>query len=196
MKEIELKPIKAELSFLNLAYARFYKLFDTITSDTFFSLDKINRFSYIKDIILVYSELLSYEPISYEIMLIKKRRPPMEAEISQDLLKFIRNILTHFPLFTHWNEIWINKELVNWSKSNGFINSFLQKYSGHEQVKYRIWIAKQSKMIYIDINFPNIYDESKIFLKNIISEKEGMIFLCYIMKKVLDSQLICHNTKK
>ena len=194
VKDIELKPTKAELSFLNLAYARFYKLFDIITSDTFFSLDKTNRFFYIKDIILVYSELLSYEPISYEIMLIKKSRPPMEAEISKDLLKFIRNILTHFPLFTYWNEVWINKELVNWSKCNDYINSFLQKYSGHKQVKYRIWIAKQFKMIYIDINFPDMYDESKIFLKDIISEKKGVIFLCYIMKKILDSQLMYPDT--
>lgn len=119
----------------------------------------------------------------------------MEAEISKDLLKFIRNIFAHFPLFTFWNEVWINKELANWSKNNGYINSFLQKYSGHEQVKYRIWISKQSKMVYIDINFPIIYDESKIFLKDIISEKEGVIFLCYIMKKVLDSQLVNPNTR-
>ena len=158
MEKIELKPTRAELSFLNLAYSRFYTLFKIITSSDFFSLDRNERFFHIKDIILIYSELLSYEPISYEIILIKKNRPPMEAEISKDLLKFIRNIFTHFPLFSYWDEVWINKELINWSRNDGYINSFLKKYAGHKQIKYRIWLNKRSEMIYVDINFPTEYN--------------------------------------
>lgn len=189
MTNTEIKPNKAELKFLNLAYTKFYDLFDIIMQDDFFEKDKEIRFFYINNIISVYSELLSYEPIKYAIEVIKNKRPPMEAEISSELLKFIRNILVHFPLFSCWNEVWINSDLVHWSKKDGFIHKFLNKYVGHKEIKYRMWMDNKKKMIYVDINFPKEFASNKIYLKDIINEKQGIFFLCGIMKNVLDSQL-------
>lgn len=190
MDNLQIKPNKAELLFLNLAYERFYNLFEIIMNDNFFDLSKETRFFYISNIVSVYSELLSYEPIQHVISLIKKQRPPMEAEICSELLKFIRNIFAHFPVFSFWNEVWINSDLIKWSKQDGFINKFLQKYAGRDEIKYRMWIANKKKMIYVDINFPPKFDKDKIYLKDIISEKNGIVFLCGAMKNILDSQLI------
>ena len=50
--------------------------------------------------------------------------------------------------------------------------------------------AKKKKMTYLSINFPRKYNLSnKIFLKNIISEVDGIKFCIILMKKVLDTQV-------
>lgn len=185
----EIKPNKAELKFLNLAYARFFDIYEVIMNDDFFNISEETRFFYIINIVNIYSELLTYEPINHFIKYIKEERPPMEAEISSELFKFIRNIFAHFPVFKSWNEVWVDYELITWSKEDGFINKFIKKYVGKSEVKYRMWIPNKKKIIYVDINFPQEYKDNKIYLKDIINEKNGIIFLCGIMKNVLSSQL-------
>lgn len=45
-------------------------------------------------------------------------------------------------------------------------------------------------MTYLTISFPEIYDNnSKIYLKNIISEKEGVKFSLILMKQILNTQV-------
>ena len=45
-------------------------------------------------------------------------------------------------------------------------------------------------MTYVGINFPQQYDEdTKMFLKDILSEKEGVKFSFILMKQVLDTQV-------
>jgi hypothetical protein len=57
------------------------------------------------------------------------------------LFKFVRKVLAHFPIFESWDQVWISKELVNWQKEDLTIDRFLQKFSGHAEVKYRFWEA-------------------------------------------------------
>ena len=190
MDELVLKPNKAEREFLNLSYSRFYDLYKEIMSDNFYRKNKKYRFYKIKDIFLVYSELLNYEPLKWVIENIKAKRPPMEAEIAKDLLKFIRNIIIHFPFFNSWDEVWINKDIVNWIKEGQSVDKFLNTYTGHEQIKYRMWNPDKKKMIYLDINFPTAYSDEKIFLKNILTEQNGVLFAINMMKNIIDTQLI------
>ena len=100
----------------------------------FFNISEETRFFYIINIVNIYSELLTYEPINHFIKYIKEERSPMEAEISSELFKFIRNIFAHFPVFKSWNEVWVDYELITWSKEDGFINKFLKKYVGKSEV--------------------------------------------------------------
>ena len=46
----------------------------------------------------------------------------------------------------------------------------------------------------MDINFPN-GEQENIFLKDLISEKEGMLFCMVLMKQVLHSQIEQENPK-
>jgi hypothetical protein len=193
MKKIiknELRPNKAELEFLTLAYNRFYDIFEEIMDDSFWEKDNWYRFSKTKDGFTVYSELLNYEPIKWVIEHIKKARPPMEAEIGSELFKAIRNIINHFPFFNSWDGVWINKSIVNWYKEGQSIDQFIEKYKGKDVVKYRFWEAEKKKMTYLSINFPSNYnDNDKIFLKDILSEKEGVKFSFVLMKQILDTQV-------
>jgi len=165
--------------------------------DYFWEKDDWYRFSKTKDGFTVYSELLNYEPIKWVIEHIKKARPPMEAEIGSELFKTIRNIINHFPFFNCWNEVWINKSIVNWHKERQSIDQFIEKYKGKDIVKYRFWEAEKKKMTYLSINFPSTYnDNDKIFLKDILSEKEGVKFSFILMKQILDTQIEEIKNKK
>jgi len=186
----ELRPNKAEKEFITLAYSRFYDIFGETISDEFWGKDSGYRYSRIKDAFFIYSELLNYTPIQWVIEHIKKSRPPMEAEIGSELFKFIRNVITHFPFFESWDDVWINKKLINWHKKSQSVDKFLEKYKGHETVKYRFWEADKKRMTYLDINFPENYtDDLKICLKDMLSEKEGVKFSIIFMRKVLDTQI-------
>lgn len=175
--------------FLELAYGRFLKLFDEIMGDAFWLQSDYYRFSKVVNGFSVYAELLNYEPIKWVIEEIKQNRPPMEAEIGSDLFKFIRNLVTHFPVFERWDDVWCSELLVNWERK-GTIDKFLRAYSGKPEVKYRFWNPKKNEMTYLSIRFPSRYSrEEKILLRDIVTEKDGIRFCFVLMNQILSSQV-------
>ena len=192
---MELRPTEKEELFLNLGYNRFYDLFEEVMEDEFWGNDAWYRFSKITNAFAVYSELLNYEAFDHVLDLIGKHRPPMESEIGGPLFKFIRNVLIHFPVFSAWDEVWISKSLVNWHKDGQSIDRFLNKYCGHQEVKYRFWEAEKKKMIYMSIQFPSEYNSKKIYLKNMLSEKDGVKFSFAMMQSILNTQVESINEK-
>ena len=92
-----IKPNSSELQFLNLAYNRFYDVYDEVMNEGFWNKDDWERFSKIQQAYNIYAELLNYEPIKSVIENLKTLRPPMESEIGSELFKFIRNVISHFP---------------------------------------------------------------------------------------------------
>jgi hypothetical protein len=186
----DLRPNNKEKIFLTLAYNRFYDIFEEIEKNDFWKKDSWYKYYKIRDAFQIYSELLNYEPIQWFIKYIKKHRPPMEAEIGSELFKFIRNITSHFPFFDSWNDVYVNKNLINWYKDGQSIDKFLEKYKKHDEIKYRVWQPKKKKMIYLSIKFPQEYNkDNKIYLKNILNEKEGIIFSMALMKNIIDTQV-------
>jgi hypothetical protein len=186
---LEMKPNKSEEIFLSLGYNRFYALFDEIMADAFWSKEDWYRFSKVSNIFSVYAELLTYEPFTHVLKILKTQRPPMESEIGGPLFKFVRNILAHFPVFETWNDVWVSKELVNWQKEGLTIDRFLKKYVGHEEVKYRFWEAEKKKMTYISIRFPDEYGDNKIYLNDLVSERDGVKFSLIMMRQILNTQV-------
>jgi hypothetical protein len=188
--ENEIRPTRIEKELLTLAYNAFYDIFEEAFSDGFWEKDAYYRFSRTEDAFSIYAELLNYPPLKWVIEYLKKKRPPMEAEIGSEFFMFARNILIHFPFFQTWEEVWINKNIVNWHKEGQSIDRFLTKYEGHEPVKYRFWEAAKKKMTYITITFPEEYTKgNRIFLKDILSEKDGVKFSLIFMRKVIDTQV-------
>lgn len=191
MLTTELRPTQAEFEFLTIAYNKFYDIFEEAIRDDFWEKDSHYRFIKIKNAFEIYGELLNYEPIKWVIDSIKEKRPPMEGEIGSDLFKCIRNILAHFPFYDSWDEVWVKKSIVNWYNKGQTIDRFFKKYSGKNEVKYRIWEANKKKMTYLSIAFPNEYnEETKVYLKDIISEKEGVKFSLILMRKIIDTQVL------
>ena len=186
---INIHPSNTELLILKLSYKRFFDIYDEFMSECFWDLSAEIRLFKFKNCFEIYTELLKYEPIKCYIDYLKKHRPPQEGFIADEYFLFIRNVLSHFPYFRCWNDIYINEENAIWNvPKNSSILKFLKKYSNCGTVKYRIWDKKQRKYNYMDINFPRSGDE-KIFIKDLVSEKDGMLFCMVLMKQVLESQL-------
>jgi hypothetical protein len=186
----ELRPNCSEIAFLNLAYQRLIPLFDEIMGEAFWEEDVWYRFSKVTNGFAIYGEVLNYEPIKRVIEQLKTARPPMEAEIGSELFKFIRNVIAHFPFFEEWNDVWINKSLVNWYNEGQSIDRFLNKYAGHDPIKYRFWESQKKRMTYLSINFPDKYeDESRIYLREIVSERDGVRFCFIMMRQIMNTQV-------
>lgn len=197
MENKNLKPNEKEKIALNLFYNRFNDLYDELSHSDFLKNKSSYRFYKIRDIFSVYKELLGYEPIKYHVELIKKTRPPLEGIIVSDLFSFVRNLLLHFPVFDNWNDVYINKDLATWNKA-GTIHKFLEKSSKIKindkgTIHYKIWEKSKSLMTDISISFPEKYDDSKIFLKDIVSEKEGIKLCISFMKQILDTQILSNK---
>ena len=185
-----LRPTPEEVRFLTVTYNFFYDIFDEVFEDSFWTQSSYYRFSRIRDAFLIYSEVLEYEPIGWIIEAIKRVRPPMEAEISKELMLLIRNVLIHFPYFKQWDDVEIDKKMINWSKPGQSIDKFFKTFSGHSEIKYRTWNPKKREMTCASIHFPAKYDDdSKIKLRDILSEKEGIKFCLSFMKSILNSQV-------
>jgi len=184
------RPTTKELEFLNKAYGSFLNVYEEIKMDSFWNQDSYYRLSKIRDAILIYSEILEYEPVGWFLEALKKLRPPMEAELSKEYLLFIRNIFVHFPFFKSWDEITFKKGIINWSKPGQSIDRFLTRFTGHKEVKYRMWNPKNKTMTYVSINFPALYDENtEIRLTGFMPEKEGVLLIMSLMYQVLMSQV-------
>lgn len=190
----EIKPNKKEKIALKLFYNRFYDLYDELSQEGFFKREASYRFHRIREVFSVYKELLGYEPIQYYIKYVKNvGRPPLEGLIVDDLFSFVRNLLLHFPVFDKWEDVYISKDLATWNKV-GTIHKFLSKSSKIKiddsgVIKYRIWEKSKKLMTYIQFHLPEEYYNSKIFLKDIISEKDGVKLCISFMKQVLNTQV-------
>jgi hypothetical protein len=190
------RPNQQEVQFLTLAYNRFCDIFEEVMEDNFWNRDASYRFSKIRDGFGVYSELLHYEPLQWVLDNMRIQRPPLEAEIAKELFRFVRNVITHFPFFDNWESVWVNKSVLTWSGKSQSVDRFLEKYVGKGEVQYRFWEPMKNKMTYLSIRFPDHYhDDAKIYLKDILSEKEGAKFSFILMKKVLDTQVETMNER-
>lgn len=187
-------PNEKEKEALTLFYNKFYDLFDEITHDDFFTKNARLRFLILKEAFSVYKEVLSYKPVKNYLQWMKKGgRPIFNGFIADNLFSFIRNLLSHFPIFDTWDEVYITKDLATWSKP-GQISNFLKKgiqlrIDGKASIKYRIWEEKTRKMTYFSVNFPEQYDDNRIYLKDIITEEVGSKFCMALMRQVLDAQI-------
>ena len=180
---------ESEELFLNLSYYKFFDICKEIYKQEFWEQSPQYRFYKISQAFSIYNEILTHEPFNGVLIWLSKYRPPMESEISGSLFKFIRNVLVHFPFYDTWDDVWINKDLVNWKKPNQSIDKFLEKFSGKPNVKYRFKETSKQGFTYVTINFPKNYNSNKIYLKNIIKEEEGVKFALVMMIRVLNTQI-------
>ncbi len=181
-------PTQEEVEFLNLSFNRFIDLFEEIMTDDFWDEKPDHRFFKTKELFAVYSETLKYPPVQW---VIDANKRPNYSDVGRDLFKLIRHILMHFPFFEEWNEVWVKQSLVNlYSSRPQFIDKFLSKNEGKEQLKYRFWEERKKRMTYITINFPKDYTEGgKVFLKEVLPEKDGVKFSAIFMWNILKVQV-------
>jgi len=181
-------PTRDEVEFLELCFNRFLNLFEEIMPDEFWDNSDYTRFSKTKDLFAIYSETLKYPPMQW---VIEANRRPNFSDVGKDLFKFIRHVLMHFPFFERWKDVWIKKSLVNlFSDRPQFIHKFLAENEGREPFKYRFWEEKPKRMTYVSVSLPQHYTAGeKVFLREIIPEKEGVKFSAIFMWNIMKVQV-------
>jgi len=180
-------PTEDEVDFLNLSFNRFLDLFAEIMPDEFWDKPDHVRFCKTKDLFAVYSEVLKYPPMQW---VIEANKRPNFSDVGKDLFTFVRHVLMHFPFFERWDDVWIKQSMVNlYSSRPQFIHRFLSENEGNGPLKYRFWEEKPRKMTYISVSFPSNYTAGeKVFLHDIIPEKEGVKFSAIFMWNIMKVQ--------
>ena len=183
----QIHPTKDEEAYLRIGYSRFLDLYDEIMVESFWHRKPTTRLYIIKDIFSIYNELIQYEPLRFALV---SNPRPNYLTVGKELMKFVRNLLLHFPFFTKWSEIVFSKSLIlTFDNTNSSIHKFLSK-SYSDKIKYRFWEESIKQMTYVTISLSGEYQSGKeVFLKDIVSEKDGVKFCVVFMHSVLMSQV-------
>ena len=90
-----------------------------------------------------------------------------------------------------WEDVWIKLSLVNlYSTRPQFIHKFLTENEGKDEFKYRFWEEKHKRMTYISVSLPKDYTAGeKIFLRDIVPEKDGVKFSAIFMWDIMKVQI-------
>lgn len=187
---MEVEPNKSEELFLNLAYKRFHILYDEIMNDQFWKKGDEYRFCKLTNIFSVYAKLSSYMPIGLLLEGEKLRGRSEETRVAGVMFRFLRCVLSKLPLFATWNEVWVSKTLLNWNSECSAIDGLLERLSGHKDVMYQYWDPGKKCLSGISMSFPKGYDENRIYLKELLSERDGVIFSVTMMWQILNNQLL------
>ena len=180
----------AEIRYLEMAYSRFHSLYEDIMSVEFWNLDATSRFTIIKDIFSVYSEIIKYKPLD---KIIGDDKRPHANLLAKDFIKFLRNVLQHFPFFYSWDEVYIDRELVTAIEAPGSIDRFLLHEHPYD-TKFRFWNPRDKSMTYVNIELNSGYSKGHaVFLSDILNEKDGVRLVCLIMNKYLNA--LANNLK-
>jgi len=181
-----------QIKFIEMAFARLNEL-EGINANI---LTPELRLLYIKELYGIFSEL---NKIKF-IRTYPNGNPNEETLIILQNLKstvsFVRNVLLHFPLFKTWNDIWISKDFAKFmndepthkkftnSKNYGTIYHYLTTAQNKESLSFKLDMKDKSTTIFT-INYPNVTsDEEKIYLKDILTEEDGVIAILNVMNHI------------
>jgi hypothetical protein len=169
--------------FLKLLNERFLKLRKKIMDDKFLLINEDIRFSIIKEVLIVYSELLEGKRIKGLIKDKKSCKEDKDDLFEYDFFIFIRNLLIHFPLYDNWDEVCFWESMINWSSEGRRIDKFLK--TNQEDININISRKDKSKKCFnIYLNQKYLVNQ-KICLKDIINEKDAVIFLRWIIEDLM-----------
>jgi hypothetical protein len=179
-----------ERFFLELAFRRLKTIREEICfkNSSFWQKDSYYRFARIKEAFVLFTEISSHKSIRLFPNLYDEKF--LFPFLTNEVFRFVRNVISHFPLFDSWDDVWISKSLINWNKAGQSIDKFLKNNVGKETLGYAYKEEYEDKSVFptmVDFNFPKSYDEnSKIYLKEMISEKDGIIFSIRIMVFIIE----------
>ena len=139
----------------------------------------IFSFQDIKYVSALVSELLSNRDTkkAFELAASKSEVNGKNNEIWLECFEIVRNILTHFPWFNSWDEIYISRALLNWNNNTGkkqHIERFFDKYA-NKTLEYTIYHYNGSNWIpwhKSTLKVPKLLSYKKVYLKDMISIKD------------------------
>jgi hypothetical protein len=136
------------------------------------------RLLYLKELYTIFAELKT-------IKFTKKLKKP-DGDLSYirfllDLEKtvvFVRHVLSHFPLFNTWDEIWMSRDFAVAMNRNseGTISRYLTYDAKRVDMAWQLKIENVDELQTFGIYYPkDAESHERIYLKDILAEKVGAL---------------------
>lgn len=177
-----------ELQFNILANDKLQEISKEIKSEEFWEMSPEDRFYRYNKMYSLFTELTNYHSFKVFIKNEIETSDVDEIKIQGKFYKFIRHLFAHFPYFDKWDDVWISKELISWdqNRERQFIHTFLTEFVGHKPMNFRFKSDSNHEFANVTLNFPQSFNETeKIYLKDIVTEKEGVLFSRVAMNTML-----------
>ncbi|HEY6083611.1 MAG TPA: hypothetical protein VIU45_09150 [Chitinophagaceae bacterium] len=182
------KAVTSAIGFLNRTFNKFDEMFEEVMNASFWSRDPQYRFSRLREGFSIFRIIQNYERDYCGIAGARKLSMRQGASMGAEFFGFIKNIMGQFRFFENWEHVYIAEALCY--KRGQLIDGFLKKYCGKEPLKMRFWEKYKKRMVCLAIYFPKAYGgDRRVFLKDMLSEEEGVRFSFIYMRKVIASQV-------
>jgi len=143
------------------------------------------RLLYLKELFTIFEEL-------HKIKFARSNEGKMSLQTKQTLdemkliVAFIRNVVSHFPLFNTWDDIWISQDFS--VKMGGTERGKIFKFLKHNEQRIPIAVQviyKNNSVRQANFNYPQHLEQHQVvYLKDIISEEDGAIIVLAIMSEI------------
>lgn len=135
------------------------------------------KFAIISEVSLLITKLLSNEDTKKKFIELANRSTVNgeDNDVKFRTFEIIRNIVSHFPFFETWDEVFITNNLLNW---NGKNYDGIKKYfreNCDKTLKYIIYtkqFGKWEPAHTVTMKVLPIDDEKKVYMKNMITEDD------------------------
>lgn len=137
------------------------------------------KFSILKEVSILITELLSTEETKKKFISLanssKVKQNSENNDIKFKAFQIIRHIVTHFPFFNKWDDVFITNNLLNW---NGKDNQSIKKFFNHNVNKEITYVIYTKSFDTWEPTHPvtmkvlPLSDDKPVFMKDMISEDD------------------------
>ncbi|MNJ92884.1 hypothetical protein D3C87_105580 [compost metagenome] len=156
--------------------------------------DSEMKFLFIKELFVILGELqkIKYTK-TYKTSNVDSKLSTADFEkVKIDLNKtiaFFRNVVSHFPLFKTWNEVWISKSMAKSLTSDtdklknnyGTIYKYLLDCENRISHSFRVKLYQTEEPTTFNLLYPKkIGDDTQVYFKDIVSENDVLKWIFYL----------------
>lgn len=154
--------------------------------EKFFKKSKAMRFYIYKDLFALFSEIITHEEMKEAIKNIEENEYFKINPLIYETFSFIRNLVIHFPIFSFWDDVHFNRELINWNSYGKSIDKYLtnnQRLIGWEIINHAT--GKVYRAVIDNMTSGDYLSNETIYLKNIIDERSAIRLFSTVISEII-----------
>jgi len=143
------------------------------------------KFFYIKELFILFAEM---EKVKFTRSYEGEQEEEIKTTVQnlKQTIAFYRNVVSHFPFYNTWSEIWISKEYTKALQSKhqleqnnfGSIYKYLAACENMTSYTYRVKLHQKDEPYIFTLRYPkNIEEDTKIYFKDMVNEDELLMWL-------------------
>lgn len=160
---------------------------DLSDEEKFFKKSKTMRFYLYKDFLALFAEIITHKEMKTAILNEEENVYFKINPLIYKTFSFIRNLFIHFPIFSYWDEVCFNRELINWNSCGKSIDKYLcnnNRTIGWEIINNTT--GKTTRAVIDNMVSDYYYQRNEtIFLKDIIDEKSAVRLFITLISEIV-----------